>query len=413
MNAAAGGAGGNIAGHSGPVGNTTRRESAGKVFRERRNRSSGNVSVPFAPVEEKTIHGAASNRNNSMYVLPPRKKIKKGKDVPKTKGKLAKLETKSERTLRESIRNLVLLSRVKYHEEQALREMQEQKLRKIIRHLINEGDDSSKVNYSSTGETAAASFMKKISVTFDEYSSLVSTQAQRNEFKKIYLTGIKSYLDALDQQYYILNPEEKAGGMQQPAPAGPVAPVDQQTPPPPAKRSDKLQEAAPAPINTTKINPLSGIDNKNMVAQATAAAVQIAGASNKTGHGAAESALNRDLPQIDPLYNNLTFEQFTVTDSKGGSRSTSDRNDFRIMLIGNTATNEIGNIANEFAKIDIAKQTNDSPHKNNPSNVPALEPKPLPGNDQSTPAQPSVGQPPSGGESPEIGAGEEPELPEV
>lgn len=379
--------------------------TAGNFFKVRRNRQSRNPSAPFG--EQKIIHGKVDNKSNSTYVLP-RKKKKSGKELPKTKGKMAKFERKGERMLREAVRNLVFLNRVKYHEEQALREMQEQKLRGIIRFLINEADDSSKVNYSSTGETAAASFMKKISVTFDEYSALVSTQAQRNEFKKIYLTGIKSYLDALDQQYYILNPDERAGGAQpaQTEPAG-----GPQMPPPPARRSDKLHEATPSPISSMSVNPLSGIDNKNMVAQATAAAVKIAGASNKTGHGAAENALNRDLPQIDPLYNNLTFEQFTVTNAQGASRSTSDRKDFRIMLIGDTATNEIGNIANEFAKIDIAKQTNDSPHKDDPSKTPALEPKPLPGA-ETVPAPTPPAPAPEAGMAPEAPAGEE-ELPEV
>lgn len=332
-----------------------------------------------------------------------------GKDLKKNPNvTIAKLETKSERTLREAIRELVLLNRVKYHEQQALREMQEQKLRGVIRFLLQEADDSSKINYSSTGETSAASFMKKISVTMNEYAALVSTQAQRNEFKKIYLTGIKSYLDALDEQYYILNPEERPGSMPAPQSAGQMSPApagNQAATQAPAKRSDRLQEAAPSPISANKVNPLAGMDNKNMVAQAAATAVQIAGVSNKTGHGTAETALNRDLPQIDPLYNNLTFEEFNVNDAKGNSRTTNDRKDFRIMLIGDVQSGDIGNIANEFSKIDITKQTNDSPHKNDASKVPALEPK----QQAAPPAEPApaadMGAPP---EEPTDMGGEEP-----
>lgn len=388
----------------GSVGNTAANiQGASDVFRERRNRKNGRISAPFTEtvVNEKTVRNAFGNKFNTVTVVEPKskkerqkgtepgeKKNKKTKKISLTPKIMKNLhESKSEKILRESIRNLVLLNRVKYHEEEAKRELQEQKLRHIIRHLIMEADEANKINYSSTGETSAASFMKKISVTMDEYASLKSTQAQREEFKKIYLTGIKIYLDALDQQYYILNPEERGALGTVGAPTQGMNAPQPTAPPAPAKRSDRLQEAAPAPINAKDVNPLSNINTKAMRTQATTAAVQAVGVTDKTGHGMAENALNRDLPQIDPLYINLTFKQFSAANADGSSRMTSDRKDFRMMLIGDSSTNTAGNIANEFTKLDLSNPTNDSPHKGDPSQTPPLTPQPLP-NAAAQPAPP-------------------------
>jgi len=388
----------------------------GSPFRERKVRkNSKRAGQPFTVAEKKSVHKDAFTSTKTAMVIKPKSKSErsKGKDIKNNpNATLAQFETKSERTLRESIKNLIYLNRIKYHEEQAKREMNEQKLRKVIRYLLTEADEANKINYSSTGETAAAAFIKKISVTFDEYASLKSTQAQREEFKKIYLTGIKIYLDALDQQYYILNPEERQPNVAAPAlppaqPAGPEATTPNMSEPAARRGDRKINEAAPSPINSTEVNPLSGINTKAMRAQATTAAVQAVGASDKTGHGTAENALNRDLPQIDPLYINLTFKTFSANNANGSTRTTSDRKDFRMMLIGDTATNTAGNIANEFNKIDVSNQTNDSPHKGDASQTPPLTPQPLPTGEPAAPvapaptpsAEPSAGPDLAGGET--------------
>jgi len=384
--------------------------SAANFFKERRNRRNPKrIGAPFTgQAIEAPISGIAA-----VY---PRKK-NKNSNGKGSKPKLAKLESKSEQMLREAIRNLVFLSRIKYHEEQAKIGLQEQKLRKVIRHLLTEADDAQESGLASTGQTAGYSFLKKIEKTTfqNDFQSLRSSEEQRTEFKKVYLTGIKIYLDALDQQYYILNPEERQPNVAAPAlppaqPAGPEATTPNMSEPAARRGDRKINEAAPSPINSTEVNPLSGINTKAMRAQATTAAVQAVGASDKTGHGTAENALNRDLPQIDPLYINLTFKTFSANNANGSTRTTSDRKDFRMMLIGDTATNTAGNIANEFNKIDVSNQTNDSPHKGDASQTPPLTPQPLPTGEPAAPAAPAPtpsAEPPAG---PDLAGGEN-ELP--
>ncbi len=364
---------------------------ASEFFRTRRSRKNpSKAGKPFT--EMVTKKNAFEPAGAAVY---PDKRSSKGKDPKKLPyKKVNKIENKSEKMLREAIRNLVFLSRIKYHEEQAKIGIQEQKLRKVIRHLINEANDVG-VKYNSTGETYAAEYIKKISVVFKEYASLVSKQSQREEFKNIYLTGIKIYLDGLDQQYYILNPQKRQQTAM-PAVAQPTqADVGTQqggpeTPPSPAKRSMNEAEVAPSLGSNAGPNPMLDINTAPMQAQAIKSAVKVAGAADPTGHGGADKALARDLPQIDPLYVILTFDEFT---NDGGS--TNDRKEFRKSLIGYEEGGQkfIGNIANEFFKIDLNTPTNDSPYKN--QETPATTPQPLPG--QETGAAPVAAPPPETG----------------
>ena len=272
----------------------------------------------------------------------------------------ARLESRSERSLREAIRSLVFLNRIKYHEEQALREMQEQKVRKIIRHLLTETGPQ----YNTTGQQKAAQFFNKIKVSFQEYEALVSTQKQRDEFKKMYIAGLKITLDGLDEQYYLVNPAAAAASPAMPGPAGEVPPA------PPSAGGGPLSEAeapaGPAPIGDEKVNPLRDLNYKPIFQQAVSSAAKLAGISDPTGHGGADNALIRDLPQLDVVgYNDLTFEEFQVTDVKGTPRTTSDRKDFRLMLLGDEQSQsgalggDLGSIAREFVRIDQMSPTAD------------------------------------------------------
>lgn len=256
-----------------------------------------------------------------------------------------------ESVLREAIRKLVFLNRVKYHEENVKREMQEQKLRKVIRYLLREGDDALEGALDTTGQTAAFKFLQKVETTTFKnfYSNLKTSRKQRREFKKMYLTGVKVYLDALDQQYYILNPQAKQGG---PVPAVPTeAPV-----------SPVAAPAATAPIAeaTKPVNPAaSGVadsissDTGHMQKQAISAAVSptAAVADDETIKAAidnAKDALKADLAQIDNLYFNLSFKEFTTSTG----RTTSDRRDFRLFLIGDEGT--VGNLQVKFKQYNLA-----------------------------------------------------------
>ncbi len=260
-------------------------------------------------------------------------------------------EVTGESVLREAIRKLVFLNRIKYHEENVKREMQEQKLRKVIRYLLREGDDALEGALDTTGQTAAFKFLQKVETTTFKnfYSNLKTSRKQRREFKKMYLTGVKVYLDALDQQYYILNPQAKQGGSAPAMPTGtPVSPV--------------AAPVATAPIAeaTKPVNPAaSGVadsissDTGHIQKQAISAAVSpnVSASGDETIKAAIENAkdaLKADLAQIDNLYFNLSFKEFTTNTG----RSTSDRRDFRLFLIGDEGT--VGNLQVKFKQYNLA-----------------------------------------------------------
>lgn len=289
----------------------------------------------------------------------------RGKNQKKSPYKLAYGESKSESMLREAIRNLVFLNRVKYHEENAKREMQEQKLRKIIRHLLKEGDDALEGALDTTGQTAAFKFLQKVETTTFKnfYSNLKTSRKQRREFKKMYLTGIKVYLDALDQQYYILNPQAKMGGPAPDMPTGaPVAPaaVPGMAPSAPlAEATEPVDPAASGVADSIKS------DTGHMQKHAISAAISpsVAASDDETIKSAidnAKDALKADLAQIDNLYFSLSFKEFTT----GTGRTTSDRKDFRLFLIGDEGT--VGNLQVKFKQYNLA-----NPIKNNiPDDIP-------------------------------------------
>lgn len=324
-------------------------------FRERRNRKPKHKGAPFTePVQEqsKTVKVAQSG-----VVVTGKGKNKKLKPV--------KFENKSESMLREAIRNLIFLNRVKYHEENVKRELQEQKLRKVIRFLLTEGDDALESALDTTGQTAAFKFLQKVeTTTFKNYfSNLKTSRKQRREFKKMYLTGVKLYLDALDQQYYILNPSATRAAS---------APVGMPSAPPP--NAAAAPAAVPAPLAEAEqpVNPVASpvanqiqSDTGGMQQQAISAAVSpnVAAIDDETIKAAVENAkeaLKADLAQIDNLYFNLSFKEFTTNTG----RTTSDRKDFRLFLIGDQ--NTVGNLQIKFKQYNA-----NNPIKNNlPDDIP-------------------------------------------
>jgi len=321
------------------------------------------------------IQGAAiTGRVGTAAVYEPKKKksISKGKKDVKNYV-TAKLETKAEKTLREAIKNLIFLNRVKYHEEQAKREIQEQKIRRVIRYLLKEGDNTRDINFSTTGAASAWNFVSQIEKTTfenDFATTLKSSKEQRNAFKTIYLTGVKIYLDSLDQQYLILNPEDSPSGAQAQGLPGPAG--DSGLPPPSPTGLQEADNAGIAHPSAAEAMPAASApaDTKNIQSAAVQTAISSTAKANldKTGVNGAEAALKRDLPQIDPLYFNLTFKP--VTTSTG--RNTNDRQEFRFFLIGDQ--NKVGNIQLKFKewedKMPIGGQIS-------PENTPKMDPSPL------------------------------------
>jgi len=335
-----------------------------------------------------------------------RENKKNGLKGEKKKGfKLFKMsEKRSERALREAIRSLVFLNRVKYHEEQVKRELQEQKLRKVIRHLLSESKSNEIL--LTTGENNASDFINNItSTTFDQlYAKLSSTEAQRIAFRETYLAKLKLYLDSLDQQHMILNPSDKPTNPESierpqdgnepgeattglPSPeqelgglsgAGEELPGTEQGLPDlgggeglPGEEEAGLQEA---------VGPTGPASSRNVVADTSRLQKQVIATElsvselDPTGIEQAQKALEKDLPQIDSLYSQLTFKPLKLPTGE----VTSDRELFRKMLFGgvNDAGEELdGNLDISFNSKDKDVATSDKPTAQPAKTQPAANPK--------------------------------------
>ena len=360
--------------------------SASNFFRVRRNRK-GKPGFPFT--EAATITTKVNTKKVAVYPKDKSKREEKKGKKDSLPYKVAQLESKSEKVLRESIRNLIFLSRIKYHEEQAKIGIQEQKLRKIIQHLLKE--EKNDQIYLTTGENNAADFLNNIrSTTFDQlYAKLSSSEQQRLAFRTTYLEKLKLYLDSLDQQYIIINPEDKPTkplGIEKPeegnepnqaeletgSPEMETPPEEtppemgateepdtEEVPPEGAEQPEEepLQEAAggvPPVVGISQMPDTSRLQKQVIATQLNKPDL------DTTGIKQAIKALTKDLPQIDDLYSSLTFKPLRLPTGE----VTSDREIFRKMLFGGPApdgSNLDGNLDIRFDGKDKDVITSDKP----------------------------------------------------
>lgn len=347
--------------------------------------------------------GTITAKVASAAVYPAGKKMKKKNGKKSSKPyKTAKLENKGEKILREAIRNLIFLSQVKYHEEQAKIGIQEQKLRYVIRHLLNE--EKSDQIYLTTGENNAADFLNNIkSTTFDQlYAKLSSSEQQRLAFRATYLEKLKLYLDSLDQQHVILNPQDKPArplAIEKPMDGNEASPEELETGAPtmeePEPGAEEPAETEPTPVGGapeeagaelgTEEPPAApeGGEEAPLQEVAAAPAANTGGGMNivpdtsrlqkqiiatqlnrsdlhPTGVGQALKALQKDLPQIDDLYSQLTFKPLKLPSGE----LTSDREIFRKMLFGGPSADGSsvdGNLDINFDNKDKDVVTSDKP----------------------------------------------------
>ena len=247
--------------------------------------------------------------------------------------RLAVVETKAEATLREAIRELIFLNKIKFYEEQTKAALQENKLRYIIRGLLREANEKI---FDTTGQNKANEALKRLRVTFDEYRMLTSNTAQRERFKLAYVSGLMSIFEKEDKSSEVVS-----GGKQ----AEPVASL------PPAKRNDleeQGEEAAPAAGEPPAVTAGKSEDMiKQQAAQVASAAVGHQGTKEKAPNelAAALNALDRDIPSILEYYAQLSNKAITIN-----GRSTTDKQDFKVFLIGDGT--KAGNIQLEFDNVD-------------------------------------------------------------
>lgn len=305
------------------------------------------VSNAFTPVKKKG--------RPSVVIYPSEptghaKRPYKGKKNPKkpTNWKRVSMETKAESMLRETIRELVFLNKVKFYEEQAKQALEENKLRYVIRGLLMEKDD---VIFSTTGQNEGNAILKRMRSIFDRYSMITSQQKDREDYKKGFITAMTVTLNNLKKSLSLFGGEQTATA--------------------PAKRRD-LEEQGEEPADTaggeTEISaPVPAqkpqVDDKTIEKQAQDNALKMfpkAAASDNADIKKGINDVTKIIADFVNTYRNLSDEKFQVTEKNGQSRSTSDREDFEKFLLGDPNTSTPGNIQIEFDKIDDTIKSSDS-----------------------------------------------------
>jgi hypothetical protein len=167
-------------------GSAMKREKQIQYFKNLKEEAAGNVA------------SAVVGSVGSAAVL--KKKGKKG-----VKPKIVKLE---EDILREAVRRLIALSTAKYYEDVGQKTLQEAKLRRVIRTLLNE--KSEPIPYKNTGLNTAAEVLQRIKRTIvDAYKSLTSSKEQRRDFTNTVEELVKK---AIEQQEYMKEIDKSSGG---------------------------------------------------------------------------------------------------------------------------------------------------------------------------------------------------------
>lgn len=307
------------------------------------------VSNAFTPVKKKG--------RPSVVIYPseptgradrPYKGIKEPKQ-PK-KWKRVSMETKAESMLRETIRELIFLNKVKFYEEQAKQALEENKLRYVIRGLLMEKDD---VIFSTTGQNEGNAILKRMRSIFDRYSMITSQQKDREDYKKGFITAMTVTLNNLKKSLSLFGGEQTA-----------VTPA-------PAKRKD-LDEQGDESVDMTgeETEPVGTVpaqkpqvDDKTIEKQAQDNALKMfpkVATSDSADIKKGISDVTKIIADFVNTYRNLSDEKFQVTEKNGQSRTTSDRDDFEKFLLGDPNTSTPGNIQIEFDKIDDTIKSSDA-----------------------------------------------------
>lgn len=144
------------------------------------------------------------------------KKKKKSEEEKRKPPKMANLY--QEKILREAINKIIYLAKIKFFEEKGKQALEEQKLRKVIRHLLSEKTEPTP--FKSTGLNTAAEVLQRIRRTVvDNYKSLTTSEEQRKNFIDSVETLVLQSIEQQDSMKEI----EKSGGGSQTTAGQPVA----------------------------------------------------------------------------------------------------------------------------------------------------------------------------------------------
>jgi hypothetical protein len=323
-------------------------------------------------IKERTVPNAFTPSHKAVYPGEKSGNPERPLKRPKHKKRPEPYKTAAETALREAIRNIIFLNKIKFYEEQTKVALEENKLRYIIRNLLNEVESQ---KFDTTGQNKADDALKRLKVTFDEYTDLSSSKEEREGFKKAYISGLMAVFDSEDKSTQLFSQTPSTGT----TPATNL---------PPAKRDD-LEEQGEAPEAQPSTQPAPEDVVKQQAAAAATAAVGVQSVDAAPNEiKSAIEALNRDVPQIITLYRQLSDKPITV---KG--RQTTNRKDFKMFLVGDES--KAGNIQITFDKQDKLSPSSDQEQ--------AVETKPVITSAEQPAAQPAAPATPEAPVAPEAG----------
>jgi len=256
-------------------------------------------------------------------VFPIDKKRGKTNGRPHAKkgaeGKLA-MVAETEKALRETLRKIIFLNKVKFYEEKARVALQENKLRKVIRYLLKEEDDPILSRLNTTGQIFAyKAFKNTLTGIKNSYKDLISSKQQRESFKEVFYDGVAEYFDTIQKTGGVPKPAEKP---EEKAVSEPVLPVPEAPPEQPAAPEEAgplgeqegdagAEEASPETGATASPEDIKSQEaeqekfRKQLAAQTVSKVQQIRKDVNVTGAKEAYDVLNTALPQLGAEYAKL------------------------------------------------------------------------------------------------------------
>lgn len=174
---------------------------------------------------------AAIGTSAQVHPIDPERGRTFGRAHAKKGAKPKKAVLPSEEALRETLRKIIFLNKVKFYEEKAKVAMNENKLRKVIRFLLREEEDPFKANLKSTGQVNAwEALSDNITNIKNGFNKLITSKKQREGYIETFYNGVVDYLDklkkiALGQELPPPSPDEKPKSELTP-PSAAVAPEE-------------------------------------------------------------------------------------------------------------------------------------------------------------------------------------------
>lgn len=305
-----------------------KREKQIQYFKHvKENMASSSGAVAFAPTKLRVS-------NKTALVSSEKGKKKHPKKTPK----MANLY--QEQVLREAIRKIITLSKLKFYEDKGKEYLEEQKLRMVIRALLNEKAEPTP--YNNTGLNTAAEVIQRIKRTImDTYKSLTTSGQQRQDFIATVEDMVK---DAIQQQDLMKKleankqsaaPVQPSGGGEEFDLTGLTEEDEENTP---AEKAGVTDPETPAIPLTADPAETAKSDQERSAAQAKQIASQVTSTEPDTTGG------SKAIPVVSTIVPQILTARDTLKDPK-------DKELFDLAIIGSGL--QIGNIK---AFADIAEK---------------------------------------------------------